>query len=263
MGKDGRLTGVVPELGEAFEKIAAERQRREDRADYERELAGIDIGRTARFHDAEFVDERRERRSGASSRTQRSAEREYASRLQRLLATNAAYAQLYNDTMTSLGDAEAATDGAIAKAQRILEEAREQLDRTLSRAAKLSDGTRVFRDARGNVWTEHGMRVSEAEAAHIEWRGDEPAYEQFSEESEAVRDRLTRLEALQGFRVDTLGRIRDRMSDQDNPPSSDEVERFKRDIQENMPPEARTEQNASFSATEVAVTAHAPAVRAL
>lgn len=216
------MTGTHPDLGEAFEKIAADRQRREDRADYERELAGIDIGRTARFHNGDFVEERRQGRSGASS-THRSTQREFTSRLQMLLSTNAAYAKLHNDTMNTLGDAEDATDRAIAKAQTAWEEAREQLERTLSRAAKLADGTRVFRDARGDVWSEHGAQISEADAARIEWRGDEPAYEQFSEESESVRDRLTRLEALQGFRVDTLGRFRDRMMDRENPASSDEM----------------------------------------
>lgn len=227
------MKGTHPDLGEAFEKIAADRQRREDRADYERELAGIDIGRTARYHTAEFVEERRQGRSGASS-THRSSQREFASRLQMLLSTNAAYAKLYNDTMTTLADAENATDQAIGKAQKAWEEAREQLDRTLSRAAKLPDGTRVFRDARGNIWSEHGARVSDADAAQIEWRGDEPAYEQFSEESESVRDRLTRLEALQGFRVDTLGRFRDRMTDEDNPVSEPELRDINRQIEQGL-----------------------------
>lgn len=235
-------------LGLGFDKgeltsnweIEAARTREEDRRDYERELAGIDIGREARFHGTEFVEERRQGRSGASS-AHRSAQQQNASRLQMLLATNAGYAKAYNDTMGALGDAEAATDRAIVKAQKALEDAQQQLEKTVSRAAKLSDGTRVFRDARGNVWNEHGQRVGEVDAAGIEWRGDEPAYEQFLEESESVQDRLTRLEALQGYRVDTLGGIRDRMTDQDDPPSAEEVERFKRDIQELAPPEVRAE----------------------
>lgn len=233
MGYDtGELKGIW--------EIEASRTREDDRRDYERELAGIDIGREARFHGTEFVEERRQGRSGASS-AQRSAQQQYASRLQMLLATNPGYAKLYNDTMDDLGDAEAATDRAIAKAQKALQEAQQQLEQTLNRAAKLSDGTRVFRDARGNIWNEHGQRVSEEHAAGIEWRGDEPAYEQFSEESESVNDRLTRLEALQGYRVDTLGGIRDRMTDQENPPSVDDIDRFKRDIQEHAPPEVRAE----------------------
>lgn len=158
-----------------------------------------------------------------------------------LLATNSGYAKLYNDTMGALGDAEAATDRAIAKAQKALDEARQQIEQTLTRAAKLPDGTRVFRDARGNVWNERGQRVSDADAASIEWRGDEAAYEQFLEDSESVKDRLTRLEALQGYRVDTLGGIRDRMDDAQSPPSTEEVERFKRDIEEKAPAEVRAE----------------------
>lgn len=227
------------ELTSSWE-IEAARTREEDRRDYERELAGIDIGRDARFHGTEFVEERRQGRSGASN-SQRSAQQQYASRLQMLMATNPGYAKLYNDTMGALGDAEAATDRAIAKAQKALDDAQQQLEHTLSRAAKLPDGMRVFRDARGDVWNKRGQPVSEADAAAIEWRGDEPAYEQFLEESESVRDRLTRLEALQGYRVDTLGSIRDRMDDEESPPSATEVERFKRDILERAPPEVRAE----------------------
>lgn len=214
-------------------KIEAARTREEDRRDYERELAGIDIGREARFHSTEFVEDRRQGRGGASSSSRRD-QREFASRLQMLLATNPGYAKLYNDTMGALGDAEAATDRAIAKAQKALEDAQQRLEQTLSRAAMLPDGTRVFRDARGNVWNERGQRVSEADAAGIEWRGDEPAYEQFLQESESVKDRLTRLEALQGFRVDTLGRIRDRMDDPANPPSTEEMERYRQEVKEGM-----------------------------
>jgi hypothetical protein len=214
-------------------EIEAARTREEDRRDHERELAGIDIGRDARFHGTEFVEERRQGRSSASN-SQRSAQQQYASRLQMLLATNPGYAKLYNDTLGDLGDAEAATDRAIAKAQKALDDAQRQLEHTLNRAAKLPDGTRVFRDARGNVWNERGQQVNEAEAAGVEWRGDEPAYEQFLEESESVKDRLTRLEALQGFRVDTLGRIRGEIMDENDPKSPERMERYQEEISDGM-----------------------------
>lgn len=221
-------------------EIEASRTREEERRDYERELAGIDIGRDARFLGTEFVEARRQGRSGASS-AQRSSQQQYASRLQMLLATNPAYAKLYSDTMGALGDAEAVTDRAIIKAQQALKDAQQQLDRTLNRAAKLSDGTSVFRNLRGEIWNERGQHVSEADAAGIEWRGNEPAYEQFLEESESVKDRLTRLEALQSFRVDTLGGIRHRMDDPDDPASAEEIEQFNRDIHDKMPSEAKAE----------------------
>lgn len=225
------------DLQEAFRRAEAELQRRIDLRDFNDELAGLDI-RAPRFHSAAFIEERREGRSGGRGST---AQREYASFLQMLLATNAAYARLYNDTLSLLRDAEAATERAIAKAQQALDEARTTLEQTLGRAATLPDGTRVFRDARGQVWTEHGQRVSDADAARIEWRGDEPGYERFKAESEAVAGGLSRLEELQGFRVNTLGHIRGRMMDQDSPASPDELQHFKRDLTESVPPAVRVE----------------------
>ncbi len=139
-------------------EIEAALTRDEDQQDYERELAGIDIGRNARFHDTEFVEDRRQGRSGLSGSQRSSAQREVTSRLQAMLAANAGYARLYNDTLGDLGDAEDATDRAITKAEAVLAESQQQLEQTLNRAAKLIDGTRVFRDARGNVLNERGQR---------------------------------------------------------------------------------------------------------
>ncbi|WP_439543305.1 hypothetical protein [Hyphomicrobium sp.] len=215
-------------------EIEAARTREEDRRDNERELAGIDIGREARFHGTEFVEERRQGRSGASS-AQRSAQREFTSRLQMLLATNPGYAALYNDTMGALGDAEDATDRAIVKAEAAHKAAQEKLEQTRSRAAKLpTDDSPVFKDKHGIVRNERGEAVNDDIADRIEWRGDEPAYEQFLEDSESVKDRLTRLEALQGFRVDTLGRFRDLMDDKDNPITETELREGQREIAEKL-----------------------------
>lgn len=226
-----QLTYDITDLRESF----ADAKRRVDLNDFNDEMAGRDNYKIARFLSADQREERKEQRSGHGRRA------EGMSRLQLLLSTNAAYSQLYNETLRDLGDAEDATDRAIAKAEAALAEAQQLLEQTLNRAATLPNGTRVFRDARGNVLNERGERVSEADAARIEWRGDEPAYEQFLEDSESVKDRLTRLEVLQGYRVDTLGGIRDRMMDEENPPSKQEMEGFRREIHERMPALVREE----------------------
>lgn len=240
--ESGELTAVW--------EIEAAQKREEDRQDFARELAGIDVGREARFHSAAFVEERREGRSGGQSADSRNRS-EFASRLQTLLATNPAYAQLYNDTLGDLGAAEAATDRAIAKAEAALKIAQEKLEQTLSRAATLPDGTRVFKDKWGQVWTEHGQPLSEADSQDIAWRSGLPGYEAYVEDRDAVTHSVTRLEVLQGYRIDTLGRIRDRMTDQDNPPASDEMEQFKRDIQEQAPAEVRAEMSKAHVAVPV------------
>ena len=134
----------------AIWEIEAARTREEDRRDYERELAGIDIGREARFHGTEFVEERRQGRGGASS-AQRSAQQQYASRLQMLLATNPGYAKAYNNTMDALGDSEKAADDAIEKLEVALTKARRETQDMLERAAKLPLTPDVRRELRAAV----------------------------------------------------------------------------------------------------------------
>lgn len=231
------------DLRETFRAAELELKRREDERDFNDEMAGRPNGKIPRFLSAEDRKTREEERRGEGSSRRRA---ENLSRLQMLLASNPAYAKLYADTMGLLGDAEDATDRAIVKAQAALDAAQTRRQETLDRAARLPDGTRVFKDKWGQVWTEHGQQLSEADSSGIEWRSDCPSYEAFVEVSESVRDRLTRLEVLQGYRVDTLGRIRDRMMDHDNPPSQKEMEQFKREIHEKMPPEVHAERQANY-----------------
>ena len=228
------------DLREAFLIAEAEtlRRRLEDERDFWAEMSGIDNGKIARFLSGIEREKRRDDRKGtASARSQR----EDLTRLQILLASNSAYAQLYHETFDALREAEDATDRAILKAQTALEEARRRFEDTLDRAATTPDGTRVFRDKWGQVWTEHDERLSEADSANIAWRSSYPGYEAFVEDREAVHHSLTRLEALQGYRVDTLGRIRDRLMDEDDPPSAEELEQHRREMWERMPEEVRAD----------------------
>ncbi|ODR95211.1 hypothetical protein AUC70_05800 [Methyloceanibacter stevinii] len=93
----------------------------------------------------------------------------------------------------------------------------------------------MFRDEKGKVWTEHGEEVSEPDAASIAWTGNEPSHEQYLSDKAAVQHLGGTITDIERYQVDTLGRIRDRMSDQDNPPSADEIEKFKTEIMEEMP----------------------------
>lgn len=229
MGEDQKQSAI--ELHSAF----LEALKRTDVDDFQNEMNDVDTGRLKRF----LTEDQREERGSHRGRAKASAAA--ATRLQTMLASNPAYARQYSSTFENLRGAENATDRAIAKAIARLEKAQHQLQETLGCAAMLPDGTRVFRDGAGKVWTEKGHEVSGDRAASIHWCGDEPAYEQFLRERESVEDGVTTLEALQGYRVDTLGRIRDRMMDEDNPPTSDELERFKREMQENMPDAAKAE----------------------
>ncbi|MBU1211057.1 MAG: hypothetical protein KJ587_07275 [Alphaproteobacteria bacterium] len=239
--------GDRPDIDEQLSRTFENARRREDFDDFHNEMAGRETGRMRRFLSAEAHEERRGKR-GSDGRA------ETLSRLQLLLASNPAYARIYQGTFDALRDAEDATERAMARLAAALQTAKTRLQQTRDSAARLPEGTRVFRDKHGRVVTEHGDPLPDEKAAAIHWRGDEPAYEQFLEERESVTDRVTRLEALQGYRVDTLGRIRDRMSDENNPPTSQELQRFDREIKEKMPEPVRRELAPPAAQTPIVTT---------
>lgn len=145
-------------LQEAFSRA----RHREDEKDFHDELAGRDTFKIAGFLSAEARDERRDGRVSSQRRA------ENMSRLYLLLACNPAYAADYNKTFEALRHTENAADKAITRAVEALQQTQRQLRDTLSRAAVLPDGTRVFRDQSGQVRNEHGQILPEPEAAGIE-----------------------------------------------------------------------------------------------
>ena len=210
------------DLRELFRLAGAELLRREDQRDFNAELAGLDTGRTARFHSAAFVEDRQQGRSGTSS-SGKDKQREKLSRLQMLLASNPAYMRAYEGTFKSLRDAESHADDALAELLAAHAKAQRELHDMRERAARLPDGRRVFRDENGQVWDEQGTPVNDADAATIEWRGNEPTREEF-EGQRTYTDKLARgIDEVRGIQVD-LGEIHEEMTDQDNPPTKERVD---------------------------------------
>lgn len=103
-----------------------------------------------------------------------------------------------------------------------LEQEQAALDDMLSRAARLPDGTKVFRDGEGNVKTLDGTTVDDASAASIEWRGDEPSYEDVSAQKRRVDELQDAANNLRGIEAE-LGGIRDELTDNEEPPTSERV----------------------------------------
>ena len=206
------------DLRELFREAEAEFIRREDERDFKAEMAGLPNGKMARFLSA---DDREDRRDGRTSSQKQRAES--LSRLQMLLASNPAYAKLYNDTFDAMQGAETAADDALAKLEAAHAKARQDLQDILDHAARLPDGTRVFKDKHAQVWDEHGARVSDSDAATIHWRGDEPTQEAYSDQRDYT-DRLSRsIDEMRGVQVD-LGAIHEEMTDKDNPPAEERIE---------------------------------------
>jgi hypothetical protein len=204
--------------------LATRKQRELD--DLQNEMAGREVGRQRRFlsADDERTPEGRERKSQAEALT----------RLQ-LLMSNPEYAKAYQDTMNALRDAERATETALHKAGVARERASENLNGVLNKAQRLPDGTRVFRDVKGNVWSEDGHRIDGDTAEQIEWKADAPDYETYLATKRDLEEAKRLEDEIRRYQTDVLGGTRDRLEDKDNPPSVEELDQIKREIAERMP----------------------------
>ncbi|SDG59429.1 hypothetical protein [Thalassobaculum litoreum] len=200
-------------------------QRRRIHDDLANEMAGRETGRIKR------LDHPGEEPVGARDRKEKE-ERERAASLTRLqvLLNDPAYRALYNDTFDQLRAAEAATEAALQDAHDALSQAETDLQSTLDSATRLPDGTRVFRDAVGNIRTEDGEIVSGPDAETIVWKGGEPSYEELLARRKAEGDARQRVEELLRYQNDVLGPARDRMEDPHNPPTPDELKQIQDEI---------------------------------
>lgn len=88
----------------------------------------------------------------------------------------------------------------------------------------------MFKDKDGQVWDEHGERISADQAASIQWRGDEPTREAFIDQSRYAKDISRSIDEMRGVQVD-LGGIREEMTDKDNPPTQERTEDLRSQIE--------------------------------
>ncbi|MEM8651529.1 MAG: hypothetical protein AAGF54_13430 [Pseudomonadota bacterium] len=133
-----------------------------------------------------------------------------------LLLNDAAYRQAHENLMDSIRSAQTATQTALEQVLETLQAEQSIMDEILSNAAKLPDGTRVFKDKNGNVRNEDGEIIPPEAAATIEWTGHEPSYEEYV----APRQHIKELEAyereLRGIETE-IGEIHERGNRNDEP----------------------------------------------
>lgn len=163
------------------EQRAETRQR--DFDDLQREVAGLEVGRIARF----LPDDVRNPERSEKAKAERQAE--MLTRLQ-MMMRDPEYAALHRDTTRRLREAQNSLDEMREQAQRILEEENEAIVRLDARAARDSEGRAVFRDQDGHARYADGAQVPEEESAAIVWRGDEPGFEERHARGERRAQRL-------------------------------------------------------------------------
>jgi len=214
------------ELTEEFE--ARMRRRQEDHDAIQDEMAGHGFSRQSRL--GRKRDEVAERRNGRSA----SGMSGFTSQLQMLLATDPVYRAAYERTWDALTTAEKKADAEIVALEAALLRAEQDLQDLKDRAAVLPDGRAIFRKSDGTVVDEFGNDVTLL-AQQVEWTGLEPTWEEFQGQQRQVEKVSDNLREWRHYQVDTLGRARDRMTDEDNPPSKRELDKIMKDIENTKP----------------------------
>ncbi len=187
----------------------AERIRNALRHDHGNEMAGRDVPRQKRFFNGDG--------GSAKADEKRRRERRFRDALEEMLWRDQEYRALYEDLGDKLGEAETTADVAIADLQSRIAAFDDRIDDMLDRAARLPDGRRVFRFADGRVEDEFGATVSPDIADGIVWPPNAPGGEEYFGAIEERNELQTHLEQWLDYRNNTLGGIRDRYDDRNDP----------------------------------------------
>lgn len=207
------------------DKELVTRQRR-DFDDFQNEIAGRETGRRARFLPNST-------RSEEAKRKEREASA-FRSHLAALLA-DPIYRAKHDAAMSALTKAETATDTALQHIEDALAEAQTRLETIQDKAARLPDGSRVYKDANGNVHREDGSIVDPVLVDTIIWSGGEPSFEDFRAATNTIDALEQSRRDVEGYQNDVLGPARDRITDEDNPPRLEELDEIIKDIETTMP----------------------------
>lgn len=188
--------------------------------DLQNEIAGRNVGRIECF----LPDGAKSADASGKAKQERAQD---LTRLQLALMSDPAYAALYRETTQALNDAQSRLDRLLEQVQREIEATHTALEDMRNRAARLEDGTHVYRDKNGAVHSEDGQIIDDARAEGIVWRGDEPTYE-------SMQDARERAERLQDIEHDIrsgqaeIGDMQSGMENEDDPKSAEELEGFKK-----------------------------------
>lgn len=205
----------------------AETHRQQDFDDLQNEIAGRETGRSSRFIGKGNAEVKESERKRNSERVQQTA-------LEIMLQNDSTYATLYSDIMELIRQAEIQAEELLGELEAGLASAQDTMKETLDNSNKLPDGTAVFKDTDGNIWTENGRKVGPEEAAGIEWKDGDVSYEDYLKQKQAIEDFKRRIDEVHHYQVDVLGRARDRMTDPDNPPSMDDLNGIKGNIKNTL-----------------------------
>lgn len=181
------------------------------------ELSGIASARIAKHLP--------ENHSSKPKARERRAEKARAQRatLEMLLASDPAYREAHEQAMGTLQSLEAQAETALIAVRAAIETEMGALDEMRGRGSVLPDGRKVYLNAKGEARTEDGVRIEGPILDAVIWREDAPSYEEVKAQRERVAQLEKREKDILRYQTDVLGHARDRLTDNRNPPSREEI----------------------------------------
>ena len=153
-----------------------------------------------------------------------------------LLLQDPEYAELYQQVTGKVAHAALIVEDELHKAKLKLQELREAQDDMLHGANRLADGTRVFKDENGNVRTQDGDRITDQVMLDsIVWKDNAPSYEEYRAKTDAMEATRQDIDELRRYEIEVIGTARERLHDEDDPPSKEELEEIRQDLYEQAP----------------------------
>ena len=204
------------------------KRQEQDHHDLQREIAGVQGGRQERF----MV-------SGEPSTAQQAKkEREQVHTLTalELLLQSPEYVKLYQETSAFVMKAATVTEEALQQTNMDLQALYKIEEEQLRNANRLADGTVVFEDKHGDVFTQEGTIVRDTVALDgIVHKENATSYEDYRTNQDKIEATNDKIEVLTHYQNDVIGTAQDRLADEDNPLSKEELQQMKKDLYEQAP----------------------------
>ena len=109
------------------------------------------------------------------------------------------------------------------------------MDETLDQSARLPDGRHVFKAEDGTIYDQDGNVVDGPEADGIVWPDNAPSYEDYLARKTAVADARANVDAWKDYLINVIGAARDRLADEDNPLSPDDLRDLQDTVRDQVP----------------------------
>jgi hypothetical protein len=210
---------------EPREDVAKRRQ--DDFDQQQREASGVDVGQIARFYPGQAA-------HGVAAQEKKANEQAYRDLLEVYLR-DPKYAALCIELGEKLSAHEIDADLAIDAYEVEIAQMNALIAEMENKAARDPKGQLVFKYADGRVVTANDDTIPIEIAEGIIWPDRAPTAEEYF----AVKDNLaafqTQLDEWHSYRNDTLGSVRDRYDDRDNPMSKDDLRGALEDIERAAP----------------------------